>query len=363
MIEAQPDRWNETIQGLPGAHILQTWNWGRFKAGYGWQPLPWLWRDEQGQVRAAALVLKRAVRGGLSVLYAPRGPLVDWHDPAWAARVLEDLQRLARHQGAIFLKIDPELVLGWGIPGSGQDRANPAGEQALERVLAGGWQLSPEQVQFRNTAWLDLSGGEVDWLGRMKQKTRYNLRLAQRKGVQVRAGGPADLPLLYRMYAETSVRDGFVIRPEAYYQSAWRSFIEEGLAEPLIAEVEGQAVAGLVLFTFAGRAWYLYGMSTQAHRDKMPNYLLQWEAMRRAKARGCVQYDLWGAPDVFAESDPLWGVYRFKEGLGAAVVRTPGALDYPARPLLYRLYTRILPQILNLMRRRGKARTRQEVTL
>jgi lipid II:glycine glycyltransferase (peptidoglycan interpeptide bridge formation enzyme) len=99
-------------------------------------------------------------------------------------------------------------------------------------------------------------------------------------------------------------------------------------------------------------------MSRDLHRDKMPNHLLQWVAIRRSKAAGCEAYDLWGAPDEFIESDPLWGVYRFKEGLGGHPVRTLGAWDWPANPLLYRLFTRALPRMLDLLRRRGKARTR-----
>jgi len=359
----QVDQWNEAIRQLPGTHILQTWEWGQFKSRYGWQPFPQLWHDEQGVVKAAALVLKRAVPGGWSVLYSPRGPLVDWDDPVWAGRVLDDLCKLAKQHRAIFIKVDPELILAWGAPETETERANPAGEHILSMLREKGWQLSPDQIQFRNTVWLDLDGSEEDWLARMKQKTRYNLRLARKKGVQIRTGSLQDIPLLYRMYAETSVRDGFVIRSEAYYQDAWRSFMEKGLAEALIAEVDGDAVAGLLLFSFAGRAWYLYGMSTQAHRDKMPNYLLQWEAMRAARARGCSLYDLWGAPDVFDETDSMWGVFRFKEGLGATVVRTAGAWDYSARPLLYALYTRILPRLLDFMRQRGKARTRQAVSL
>jgi lipid II:glycine glycyltransferase (peptidoglycan interpeptide bridge formation enzyme) len=357
--------WNAAISVLLGPHILQTWEWAQFKAGYGWQPLPQIWCDEQGQVRAAAMVLKRAIKGGLSVLYVPRGPLLDWANAVWRRRVVSDLQALARAQRAIFIKMDPELILGYGIPGG--DGAQPdretSGQGVLEELHSAGWRESEEQVQFRNTVWLDLSGSEEDWLARMKQKARYNLRLSQRKGVQVRVGSQADLAQLYRMYAETSVRDGFVIRNETYYLSLWQKFMEQGLAQPLVAEVEGEMVAGIFLFTFADRAWYLYGMSRQAHRDKMPNYLLQWEAMRLAKSRGCTQYDLWGAPDVFDESDSMWGVFRFKEGLGGQVVRTAGALDYPSRPILYTLYTRVLPRLLDLMRSRGRARTRQEVSL
>jgi lipid II:glycine glycyltransferase (peptidoglycan interpeptide bridge formation enzyme) len=195
----------------------------------------------------------------------------------------------------------------------------------------------------------------------MKPKTRYNIRLAERRGVQVRQGTAADLGLLYRMYAETSVRDGFVIRGEDYYRAAWTTFLEAGLAEPLIAEVEREAVAAVVVVRFAGKAYYLYGMSRAAHREKMPNALLQWEAMRRAKAAGCRVYDLWGAPDTFDESDSMWGVYRFKEGLGGFVLRTLGAWDLPVNPLLYRLFTQLVPRMLDVMRTRGKARTQEAV--
>jgi peptidoglycan pentaglycine glycine transferase (the first glycine) len=320
-----------------------------------------LWRSQEGQVRAAALVLSRSAPGGFKVLYIPRGPLLDWGDAGVRDQVLADVQALARRPGVIFLKMDPEVPVGWGVPGTPEEREDLLGQQARDEFLRRGWRESQDQVQFRNTAWLDLSGEEADWLARMKQKSRYNLRLAERKGVQVRSASTEELPFLYHMYAETSVRDGFVIRPQSYYVSLWQAFMAEGMAQPLIAEVEGEGVAGLVLFHFAGRAWYLYGMSRAAHRDKMPNYLLQWEAMRRAKAAGCAWYDLWGAPDLFDESDPMWGVFRFKEGLGAIVVRTPGAWDYTTRPLFYNLYTRVLPRLLDRMRRRGKEQTRQQV--
>jgi lipid II:glycine glycyltransferase (peptidoglycan interpeptide bridge formation enzyme) len=123
--------------------------------------------------------------------------------------------------------------------------------------------------------------------------------------------------------------------------------------------VSGEAVAALFVFYFVDKAWYLFGMSRDAHREKMPNHLLQWEAIRRAKAVGCRMYDLWGAPDEFVESDPLWGVYRFKEGLGGELVRHLGAWDLPLRPFYYRLYTQTLPRLLDLMRSRGRERTRQ----
>ncbi len=361
-----PESWNEAISGLQGASLLQTWEWAQLKRANGWEPLPKTWRDEHGEVCAAAMILRRRlqagpIRTGLSVLYVPRGPLLDWASADLRARVLGDLEQTAHRLGAVMLKIDPELRIGVGIPGREGAIDCPTGLEVQAELARRGWGYSGEQVQFRNTVMLDLRGDEETWLARMKQKTRYNLRLAQRKGVVVRRGLPEDFALLYRMYAETAVRDGFVIRPEGYYRAVWETFFQRGMCAPLIAEVNGEPAAGLVLFVFAGRAWYLYGMSRDVHRELMPNYLLQWEAMRTARAMGAAEYDLWGAPDTFDERDSMWGVFRFKEGLGGTVVRTVGAWDYPARPGMYWLYTRVLPRVLDWMRRRGRQRTRREV--
>ncbi len=120
-------------------------------------------------------------------------------------------------------------------------------------------------------------------------------------------------------------------------------------------------MAAVSLFYFAGQAIYLFGMSRDEHREKMPNHLLQWEAMRRAKALGCRIYNLWGAPNEFDESDDLWGVFRFKEGLGGYVFRTLGAWDFTPNPLLYKLYTQVLPHLMDVMRSRGKSKTRQSL--
>ena len=220
-----------------------------------------------------------------------------------------------------------------------------------------GWRYSNEQIQFANTVMLDLSATEDELLARMKPKTRYNVRLAERKGVKVRQGSAHDLDLLYQLYAETSVRDGFVIRSIDYYHTLWNTFLKAGMVDILIAEVDEQPIAALILFKFQRKAWFLYGMSREMHRDKMPNYLLQWEAIRQSKRAGCHTYDLWGAPYQFVESDPLWGVYRFKDGLGGQVVRHIGAWDLPVRMTGYRLFTQLLPRVLAVMRSQGMART------
>jgi len=366
--------WNDLISKLPEPHFLQTWEWSQVKAKYGWEPLPFTW-----ETSAAAMILKRTIpiRGlsaRLSALYAPKGPLLDWTNESLRKRVLDDLQSFAKKQGAIFLKVDPDVVLGTGIPGVDDSSEESGGADIQSELARRGWTYSSDQIQFRNTALIDLQPTEEEMLARMKQKTRYNVRLAEKKDVAVRVGTADDLSMLYKMYAETSARDGFVIRDEGYYQTVWRLFMSnvEGQrsstvygqpsAVPLIAEVDNEPVAGIFLFMFAGRAYYVYGMSRDAHREKMPTYLLQWEAMKRAKAAGCALYDLWGAPETFDESDSMWGVYRFKEGLGGRVVRALGAWDYAPNRLWYKMYSEIIPRVLDVMRTRGKMKTRQNLS-
>jgi lipid II:glycine glycyltransferase (peptidoglycan interpeptide bridge formation enzyme) len=329
-----PARWNSALVTLPHRHVLQSWEWGQFKQRWGWTPR-YLLHEDQHTAKAAALVLRRSLRLGLNVLYVPKGPALDYADAPLADRVLNELIDIAKRDRAIFIKIDPDL---------------PQADRSI--LLDRGWRESREQIQFRNTMLIDLTRDEEDLLAAMKPKTRYNVRLAQKKGVCVRPGGLADLDRLYAMYRETAQRDGFIIRPIDYYRDAWGSFIQSGLAQPLMAEVDGDAVAAVIVFRFADRAWYMYGMSRNLHRAYMPNHLLQWEAMCWAKSCGCTIYDLWGAPDELLESDSMWGVYKFKEGLGAAFTPHVGAYDFVVSRFGYWLYAVAMPRVLGMMRTR-----------
>jgi len=336
-----PEQWNVALSNLPTAHVLQTWEWGAFKSRYGWQPTRRLWLEtEDDRPCAAASVLTRRLgRWPSAVMYVPKGPALNYGDVVLLEQILGYLEDAARRERVLFVKIDPDV---WA------DTAE--GKVVVETLHRRGWRASREQIQFRNTMLLELTRSPDDLLAAMKSKWRYNVRLAMRKGVTVRRGTSADLPLLYAMYAETAARDSFVIRPEDYYRDAWGSFIEAGLAQPLIAEVDGEPVAMVLIFHFAGQAWYMYGASRAVHREKMPNHLLQWEAMRWAKEQGCAIYDMWGAPDVLDESDPLWGVYRFKQGFGGEFVRHIGAWDFSVSRLGYWLYTSVMPRVLAAMR-------------
>ena len=372
--------WNQTLDSLSESHLLQSSQWAEVKTRFGWQPFYLVW-DQSGndlefkvhsedEIRgkntvAAALILERKAFRGLSVMYVPKGPILqDWSDDQLWQRILSDLENFAKESGAVHIKIDPDIVIGRGVPVEVDEEPVPQGKLIEGEFSARGWLFSSDQIQFRNTILIDLRQGEDQLLNRMKSKTRYNIRLASRKGITIRYGDDTDLDYLYNMYADTSLRGGFTIRGEEYYNYLWQTFMGEDLdseidaiAQPIIAEFDGKPVAAAVMFRFGGRAWYLHGMSLPEHSDKMATYLIQWEGMRWAKENGCVSYDMWGAPDQFNSDDSMWGVYRFKRGFGGEVTRTIGAWDFPVKPILYQAYTRVLPVLLNGMRKIGNRNT------
>lgn len=353
------ETWNETIAGLPGASILQTSQWAEVKAAGGWQPIFKQWKTPDGKIEAAALVLKKPLFGGLSFWYIPRGPVLDWNNQSLRDRVMDDLTALAKKEHVVFIKMDPDVPLGFGVPETESFQPIFAGQTLLGMYQKRGWLFSDQQIQFANSVWIGLDKTEDELLAAMKQRTRYKVRLAEKKGVTVRAGTPADFELIYAMYAETSIRDHFIIREKTYYLDVWNRFYAAGMLKPLIAEVEGDMVGGLMLFIYANKAWYIYGMSRDLHREKMPNYLLQWEAIKTAKAAGAAVYDLWGAPDHFNENDRMWGVYQFKQGLGGYEVISPGAWDLPLNKPVYKLFVKALPKFTAFLKRSGR-QTNQE---
>lgn len=333
---------------MPGAHILQTWEWGEFKrATGGWQPerLAFMRGHE---VVAMASVATRKI-GPLKVLYASKGPALDYDDLELADGVLAALERRARKLGVVWLKIDPDVVAATGIPGSETDRRDRTGTAIIDILRRRGWRFSRSQVQFRNTLTIDLNASEDELMAAFSANTRRKVRTAGKKGVTIRPATEADLPLLYQLYQVTGERDGFPIRPFAYYQLAWRDFMSAGLAHALIAEFDSRAIAHVILFHFGRKCWYFYGASANEERTRMPNYALQWEAMKWAKSQGYALYDMWGAPDNFNEQDALWGVYKFKRGFRGDVIRHIGAWDFVPQPLLYAAYEKLAKRLPKMM--------------
>ncbi len=327
-VTVAPQSWDAFVAHHPYGTLLQTCGWGALKSAFEWNSdLVCLSSSEQP--RAGALLLTRRWRMDrvATMAYVPRGPVVDWEDTALVRELLAAVECEARRKRALALWLEPEL------PDSPENRA------ALESL---GYQPAAHTIQPPRTLVLDITGDEDTILAQMKQKTRYNIRLAARKGVTVRQGGIEDFPAFYRLMLETGQRDAFGIHDETYYQRAFAQFLPQEQVALLFAEVEGESVAALMVFALGTKAWYFYGASSDRHRDRMPTYALQWEAIRWARLRGCATYDLWGIPDAdeatleaefAARSDGLWGVYRFKRGFGGRIVRFVGLWEKSLSPL------------------------------
>lgn len=320
--------WDAFVSGHAAAHPLQLRAWGGLKKEFGWEDARMGLRQDGKLVAGAQVLFKKLPRLGflpLRIAYIPKGPLVDWRDATQTQALFLALHRFCRRNRAILLKIEPE------VPDSPEQR-----EQL--RVL--GFRPSSRTIQPRTTVWLDLNADEDALLARMKQKWRYNIRLAGRKGVTVRQGDASDLDLFGALMQMTGERNAFGVHTTAYYRRFWDLFAPEHAAL-LIAEHEGQVLAALLAAHLADKAYYLYGASSNQKRNLMPSHKLQWETMRWAKAKGCSGYDLWGVPDEVgldldaSMPDPatgLWGVWRFKRGFGGQVVRYTGAWDYAYWP-------------------------------
>ncbi len=323
MDQIRNEKWDAFLKKHPDAHILQTAAWGDLKSDFEWEAE--IVQNEE----CGALILFRKLPLGLRIAYIPKGPVGENWQSLWPA-----VDELCRQKRAVFLKVEPDAL---------DDE-----QQALAAAFDG-FHGEAKPIQPRQTILVSLEGGEEDWMARMKQKTRYNIRLAMRKDVQVTETD--DLAAFQALMDTTGERDGFGVHSQAYYQRAYDLFSASGACSILQASYEGQPLAAMMVFVRGKRAWYFYGASNNEERNRMPTYLLQWEAMRWAAARGCTEYDLWGVPDAPEDElednftnryDGLWGVYRFKRGFGGRLVRSAGAWDRVYQPLLYRFYLRFM---------------------
>jgi len=332
--------WDAFVEGS-GGHILQCGGWGELKAQFGWSVKRVMVWAKDKPVAGAQVLLRRTPLGQLA--YVPRGPVVDFGNDSLVRVLLAKVHEEARLAGAFMLKVEPNL------------RYSPP-------LAALGFRPSSQTVQPATTIVVDLNLDLKTLSSLQKPKTRYNIGLAARRGVVVRPGTAEDLVPFYRAMETTSKRDGFGIHSFDYYRSALELLGDK--AQLFVAEFAGELLGGIVVTCLAGEAIYMYGASSDAHRNLMPNHLLQWEAMKWAKARGCSTYDFWGVPDEVGATpenesdsdrsgaprqDGLWGVYRFKRGFGGTLVRFAGAFDHVYSPVRYLIWRRFLP----LVRKRG----------
>lgn len=328
MTTLSPADWNTQLTTHNG-HLLQSWSWGELKSNFGWTA------HRIQTNNAAAQILFKQLPLGFTIAYIPKGPMVNWQNSEQCETLFETIHATAKKQRAVFLKIEPDI---W---------------QSTDPDLTGFKNMSgltgftpADTIQPQSTIFINISGSEDDILAAMKQKTRYNIRLAKKKGVIIRQGTEADISTFHNLSLLTSDRDEFGVHSLEYYQQAYSLFTPNNCAL-FIAEFEDEPLAALMAFSQGTEAYYFFGASSNTHRNLMPTYLIQWEAIRWAKAQGCTRYDLWGIPNENVDtletefkqrSDGLWGVYRFKRGFGGQVEKSIGAFDYVYNPLLYKLY-------------------------
>jgi peptidoglycan pentaglycine glycine transferase (the first glycine) len=321
MPELNASEWKAFLERFPNAHLLQTQAWGDLKAAFGWDVVRLVAGDSGAQILFRRLPL------GFSMAYIPKGPVGEDWDPLWP-----EIDAICRQRRAVFLKVEADL---W--------------ERETDQLWGGapppGFHLSPHEIQPRCTLLVDLQPSEDQILAQMKQKTRYNIRLALKKGVVVRPSN--DVSAFHQLMQVTSERDVFGVHTLEYYRQAYDLIVGGGGCQLFFAEYQHEPLAALMIFKRGDRAWYFYGASSDLERNRMPTYILQWEAMRWARSQGCKTYDLWGVPDVDAEileanftgrNDGLWGVYRFKRGFGGELLRAVPTWDWVYIPLLYKAY-------------------------
>lgn len=347
--QLDPTAWEVFSQVAETGHLLQSWAWGDLKAGFGWLPVR-LAAVDHGEIIAAAQVLFRRLPLGLvSTAYMPRGPMLSQalSHQSVDSQLLQAVLSTCRRQRAISLKLEPE----W-----------PDTDAARQWMSSQGLVTSPWSVQPRRTVVVDLLPSEDDILAHMKPKTRYNIRLAERKGIIVSQGTADDLPDFHRLLLVTGERASIGVHTLEYYRRAWTLFHDHARVALFLAKYSGRTLAAILVIAWGRTAYYMYGGSSDEERQRMPTYLLQWEAMRWAKAKGCLQYDLWGIPDVdesevgedmqAAEtsgvlSHGMGGLYRFKRGYGGREVRYVGPFDAVFSPILY-------PLMMAVWKRRGQ---------
>lgn len=351
--QSQINNYYRFIATHPKGHILQTREWGEVKRSMGWVPLP-IGLFEDGQIKGAILILKRRLPiPGInkSIFYAPRGPVVDINNHVLLDHLFKGVRSIARQHGAIFLKIDPDIEQS---------------EEAFKEYLTSrGFQKTTtaegfEGVQPTYVFRLDITPDEEQLLEQMAPKTRYNLRLASRKGVVVRESTEKqDLERFYHILLETAERDKFLVRGYRYFEEIRDQLGERDLAKLFMADYQGQDIAGTLAFILGDKAWYIYGASSNEFRNVMPNYLLQWTMIKWAKDNGCTLYDFRGVSGDLSEDNPLYGLYRFKKGFAATFTEFIGEWDLVYSPLFYWLWARALPVYYRAVRRVIRWRKKQ----
>lgn len=324
-----PADWDAFILSHHRGHILQLSTWGTLKSEFGWTVDRIALEDEQHTIVAGTQVLLRPLPFRLgSMAYIPMGPYANTESQYTA--LWDAIQkRVVRQHGAAFLKLEPGIYT-----------------DSPPDFTKWGFNVSPHTIQPPRTILIDIGDEEDAILARMNQGTRRKIRQGAKKGVRYFEAKREDVARFNTIMQSTGERNDFGVHSPAYYQRAYDLFVPQNAAL-ILAEHEGDLLAGVFVFAAGDSAWYIAGASADHKRHLMASYGAQWTAVQWARARGCQVYDMWGIPDedesvLEAEfktrNDGLWGVYGFKRGWGGQVVRSSETYDRVYNPLTYWSY-------------------------
>jgi len=318
--ENQKEKWNNFVKASPNSSLLQSWQWSQFQEALGRR----IWRlaiQSEKEWSMLALVVKHNLPLGKSYLYCPRGPIL-----SNSKLFFDKMQGIAEKENSIFLRIDPAI--------------QPTTIKDLGLIK------TSKEVQPQDTLILDITRSEDELLAGMHHKTRYNIRLAKRKGVEIRQSiDLKDLDIFWDLLCETTKREKFKPHSREYYRKQLEVLGKEGLIKLFLARYKGKVIAANIVSYFGDTATYLHGASLYEYRKVMAPHLLQWEAILEAKRKGCKYYDFWGIAPKDSSSHPWLGITRFKKGFGGQEVHYIGAWDKIYQPFWYKVYN-LVKQII-----------------
>lgn len=310
------------VENHPQGGFTQSTAWRKVKSNWGYEGV--ISRDTQGNIQGTVGVLVQKIPFiGTSFLYAPRGPVCNLHDRQVLADLKTGIDLLAKKHRAHLFKMDPDTLF------SDTEFCRIAQEMGfVQHYGPDGF----EGIQARFNYRLYLRGRtEEELFAALSQKTRYNIRVARKHGVQIEVVGPERLDDFMRIMRATGERDGFNIRPKAYFERMLAALGDH--VRLYMAFYEGQAISGAITTCFGKKTCYVYGASDNIYRNVMPNYLIQWEMIRWAIATGCDLYDFQGVSGILDENHHMYGLYRFKKGFNGQLDELAGEFDYTYRPL------------------------------
>lgn len=306
-------------------HFMQSPEWAKLKIA--WKNEIAVVRDENGEIKGAISILIRKLPViNATMMYAPRGPVCDPHDFETLKELFNNVKQLAKKYHSYVLKMDPDIEI--------EDKEFEQNVRKLGFKISRGLK-NYEGIQPRFVFRLDLKGKTEDEIMKdFHHKTRYNIRLATRRGVECRIGTRDDIAEFHKLMVETGNRDKFLIRKQDYYERVYDSLGPEHV-RLFLSYYEGELLSGTIGILYGNKCWYLYGGSSNKHRNLMPNYLLQWEMIKWAIESGCDIYDFRGVPGNLSEDNPMIGLYKFKVGFKGKFTEFVGMLDYVFNPFIY----------------------------